>query len=291
MNEQKPRLADLLGVFAVIALLALGVAIVRIPIGAILRFPGRKAALMMTCGSNERQMAYGAIAYANDWKQQLPTRSTGGEPMLFAMSRLAIIGFDTATTAGIDVIPRFLPSGKTPRGPPPGIPGLAYLLRDYLKNDWDIIYCPDGWIQEQDGIQRNHFRPVPLGYQWLPHRVDRSGQCHDKTCTTDKPGDIVRRATDAPKLLLIADFSWRRLDEGDMFAANHMPIAGFMPPALTPPGRPSAKPSDWLKFGQAPMECLPLGGNVARLDCRVTWTPWQSVDTSRYVVDGSVLMW
>ena len=35
----------------------------------------------------------------------------------------------------------------------------------------------------------------------------------------------------------------------------------------------------------------PLGVNVGLLDARVKWRPWQTVDASRYVVDGSVLMW
>ena len=202
--------------------------------------------------------------------------------------RLPILGFDTTTIA--QQFGKVRPVRPiSPARQPPG--GVAFMMRDYLKNDWDVAYCPDGWISKGDGIVEDYFQPVATGYCWLPHRADRSDACRDNVCSTDQRSDIVRTASDKPHLLTIVDFSWRRLDKRDVFAANHTPRAGFMPPEFVPRGRPFAKSTDWPTFTDAPAESLPRGGNAVRVDCRLTWQPWHEIDASRYVVDGSVLMW
>ena len=254
--------------------------------------PRKGAWLCLSCGSNGRQIAYAALAYANDWQDILPDRWPGGDPMLFAITRLPVIGFDTTTVwtwpAPVSrVRPPPAPAGRDSH--PPALSGFSFVMRDYLKNDYEILYCPEGWIPRDGTFARDHFSPLVMGYHWLPHRTDRSAQCRGKVCSTDKPADIAHTAGDPPGLLLIADFTWRRLDHGDAFAANHLPRPGNMPPDYTPAGFPSAKPTDWPTFGAG--RPVPPGTNVGRIDARVTWRPWQSVDTSRYVVNGSVLMW
>ena len=76
-------LVELLVVIGIIALL------IAILMPALSR--ARKQALQASCGSNERQTTYAAVAYANDWKEQLPTykSQTFAEP--YTIARLPII--------------------------------------------------------------------------------------------------------------------------------------------------------------------------------------------------------
>ena len=59
-------LVELLVVIGIIALL------IAILMPALSR--ARKQALSVSCGSNERQIIYAALAYGNDWDESLPTK-------------------------------------------------------------------------------------------------------------------------------------------------------------------------------------------------------------------------
>ena len=107
-------------------------------------------------------------------------------------------------------------------------------MRDYLKNDWDIYACPDGWFRKADFLGKwggtygvTYFGPNDAsswetsnalysgrtGYLWLPHRaLTRPSASADGICAVsgfdDTPGEIAKTASDLPGLLVLADFAY-----------------------------------------------------------------------------------
>ena len=246
-------LVELLVVIGIIALL------IAILMPALSR--ARKQALQVSCGSNERQVTYAMLAYANDWEQQLPTRSgwalntpglaayighypSGASPMsLNFISRMPIIGFDTATiwdwaTYTAPTLEAW--SISRGGGPEVWVGGVAFMMRDYLKNDFDIYICPDGWYGKSDMLGKwtgcvGHGLMGPsctclgamgldcedalvtyrTGYLWLPHRANTAcvfANCTARFCNagpmTDDPGEVAKSASGAPELLVLADYNF-----------------------------------------------------------------------------------
>ncbi len=225
-------LVELLVVIGIIALL------IAILMPALSR--ARKQALQASCGSNERQFTYGALAYANDWKESLPTRlgtmPTAPSPAYYGspyawlgcVTRLPIIGWDTTTiwdwgTYNANWV-----------GPPDTnvLGGWAFVLRDYVKNDVDVYVCPDGWYTRADfitkwyaGLIDARFGPnlwtnpglatYKSGYFWLPHRDAVTGPlwfpipgavCGNTVPDQDTPGAIAKTASGKPTLLIMSDY-------------------------------------------------------------------------------------
>ena len=142
-------LVELLVVIGIIALL------IAILMPALSR--ARKQALQVSCGSNQRQVTYAALAYGNDWAEQLPPRwgysrriNTGDLwAHLQTFVRLPIIGFDTATIWDWQTYtaPGYIGSNSY-------LAGLSFVMRDYLKNDFDILACPDGYFTKDDFVKK-----------------------------------------------------------------------------------------------------------------------------------------
>lgn len=240
MNRQKRlargfTLVELLVVIGIIALL------IAILMPALSR--ARKQALAASCGSNARQIVYAALAYANDWKEALPTKGfpngsvacPTGNPLagLSQLARLPVIGFDTVTIWDWGTyVNAYTTWGDTWLG------GLGFVMRDYMKNDMDIISCPDGWfptrkfMNKWNGQSSNAYIgpavygpsgdvwsfPSSLndwrtGYAWLPHRpisyspLGGAYLGNWSAIPTDKAGDIAKTASDLPSLLMIADYA------------------------------------------------------------------------------------
>ena len=291
-------LVELLVVIGIIALL------IAILMPALSR--ARKQALQVSCGSNERQQVYAAIAYTNDWKEQLPP-STGFGTAWFAAEmnaamciRLPIIGFDTQTVLSI---PAFYSPANM------GLGGWGYVLRDYLKNDKDVVICPDGWF-DTAGV----FKPLDagwdlfvtprmmilnaammghdtgMGYVWLPHRQivtntvgSTSAGCAALACAantcTDKPRNVVKTASDKPELLVVTDYTlWQCFTSGTpLLASNHQALSnkGGIIWGQALPFTPS-------NLAATDPESLPLGRNAARVDCRTEWLPGPNMDYFRW---------
>ena len=255
----------------------------------------RKQALRVSCGSNERQLVYGMLAYSSDWKGELPTRDGRSHPNLMMVARLPVIGFDTTTVwiPTVECSPREIVGAAFFWWCPSGMGGVGYVMRDYLKNDWDVAYCPDGWYERTQLIVRDFYHPVTTGYHWLPHRPDMSACCcGPPVCATDRLGQ-------ADPTTLIVDMNWRMLETGplsDKFLANHITTGHKAAPGALP-----VPDGGNMDFGALPTydvydaDTLPMGSNQARSDARVTWQPWIQVDPNRYVVCAQmscfVLMW
>ena len=217
-----------------------------VPLGLI---PATKDALLVSCGPNMRQFVYGGIAYSGDWKGQLPDfhHLGGAERVRHQWARLPVPGFDTAAVT------------------PLAVGGLAILMRDYMKNDWDTAFCPDGWFRKSDGLRPNAARIV-TGYCYLPHRPPTLPDPGNMTLDTN--ADIVRTASDSPALFVATDMIAVAGTPPASIAANHQ---------ATEVDGGAASPFLWPKFQADDPETLPLGSNWARLDCRVVWKPWQDV--------------
>ena len=297
-------LVELLVVIGIIALL------IAILMPALSR--ARKQALTASCGSNARQQTYAAIAYANDWKQELPTKigyfvgDNYGKDLNWPV-RLPIIGFDTLTRA--DPMTHCAWNRWAPPNGDPGIGGWGYLMRDYLKNDFDITVCPDGWWDRAALLQKF---PGPYGecyppdniimrahtYFWLPHRRLSAQNCFcggiypAPDCVQDRPENIARTASGTPELLIVADF----LGWGDWYAGvgpgdayivgNHPNTAargGFNYSGFGGTAGPDALTYyDPCSPASSPPEDLPMGSNRTRIDCRTTWVPWQDLEKFRW---------
>ena len=227
-------LVELLVVIGIIALL------IAILMPALSR--ARKQALQVSCGSNERQVVYAALAYANDWEEQLPTRYSGESnsligwmhPSLSTVARLPIIGWDTVT-----IWDWWTYALQAYGWPPPyghSLGGSAFMMRDYLKNDMDIYVCPDGWYGKSDWIVKwsgydwgggtglgpwdtrgvdwaSKLLSYRTGYLWLPHRfIYTAGGQPAKSCgpvpDQDSPGKVSKSASDIPELLILTDFTY-----------------------------------------------------------------------------------
>ena len=150
-------LVELLVVIGIIAIL------IAILMPALSR--ARKQALQVSCGSNIRQLTYAALTYANDWKENLPARFGDSHycgPMgyttcdwdnpcwvLDVTVRLPVIGFDTYTVldaVGCDPYFQILPCGTGHTAScDHRVGGRGFMMRDYLKNDFDVWACPDGF--------------------------------------------------------------------------------------------------------------------------------------------------
>lgn len=260
----------------------------------------RKQALTVSSGSNQRQLTYACLSYANDWKESLPS-NLGGEAAshLWITARFPIIGFDTLTvydpngdlTYGCVAIPD--PDAyPCPPVRPAHVGGLGYLMRDYVKNDWDVIYNPDGWAQRDQMIARNFFGPpLMIGYNYLPHRLPGNGVHAIGGITyrgRDQYQEICKTASDLPSLLVWNDFAWRSLfPEVDRMMANHTwtshrPVFGFWLPAGSG-GSSLTALTDLPLLDRYDSNKQPMGMNQARIDARVQWKPFQNFDLEAYV--------
>ena len=297
-------LVELLVVIGIIALL------IAILMPALSR--ARKQALQVSCGSNERQIIYAALAYANDWEEQLPTRTgvlpdvmqTGGvHGGLSFYARLPVMGWDTVT------IWDWATYWYSARGAS-WLGGLGFVLRDYLKNDFDIYVCPDGWwgsdsiLKKWDGAYdvamgpcdwgaqgggANYFMWTKClidwqtGYLWLPHRTPTPHRFAQGIPVTDTVGAIAKTASEKPSLLLIADYNYysdRWYVEpgcgergGHGVAANHNATSYRKLPVYESTCLPRIFPPN-IGREENPDE-MPLGMNRGRIDARITWVPWQ----------------
>ena len=131
--------------------------------------------------------------------------------MLNGAYRLPVIGFDTATVVGS-------PGAWYPPAYPLG--GWGYLLRDYLKNDFDVATCPDGWYTKDDFLQpwdggsfkRLYSEKVP--FVWLVDRELPTAAANGKR-SADLKADVARVASDQPMLLITADYIlWAGIGNG-----------------------------------------------------------------------------
>ena len=313
-------LVELLVVIGIIAVL------IAILMPALSR--ARKQALAVSCGSNERQVVYAALAYANDWKQSLPTRTgyinpTGTygasgntfwpHPWLCTIARLPVIGWDTVTIWDWRTYDFDQQAGDESM-----LGGWAFMLRDYLKNDVDIMTCPDGWYetpgwyQRWDGYydvrgpwhtggngaafddERGGLMSYHGGYLWLPHRIVRRGSTPGAWCggtqpTTDRIEDVSTKASGKPDLLVMADFN--------IFSTRgHYKCASGGPTSWSQCGvAANHATSTGLNLPSAFNNCapivgvpnigeaenpdqMPLGMNTSRIDARTTWVAWQDWD-------------
>ena len=223
-------LVELLVVIGIIAIL------IAILMPALSR--ARKQALQISCGSNMRQVTYAGLSYANDWKTKLPTHMNylhwigngSASTLLSNMIRLPIIGWDTATIWDKQTYSGGNPDGRMLLG------GWGYMLRDYLKNDFDIYVCPDGWADKNrvltkwDGSMFSAGWPISpawngaglmsiySGYNWLAQRlppVTAVVGCSNSYPELTVPGnqldrieDIARKTSDKPDLFIISDFQY-----------------------------------------------------------------------------------
>ena len=295
MKEQKGNrdgftLVELLVVIGIIALL------IAILMPALSR--ARKQALAVSSGSNQRQLVYGVLAYANDWKERLASKVGGHNAAhMWIDARLPIIGFDTLTvyrpttdlTYGCVVDPGH--DSPCPPMEPAHVGGLAYVMRDYMKNDWDIIYNPDGWVQRERLIVRDFFGPpLVIGYSYMPHRQPGNG-VHTIGGTmyagNDRAKLVAKTASDKPGLLVWVDFAWRSLyPELNRFMANHTftsdkPMFGHWIPVGSV--LREAELAELPVLDLYDPEAQPMGMNRARIDARVQWKPFQDFDLNAFV--------
>lgn len=226
-------LVELLVVIGIIALL------IAILMPALSR--ARKQALQASCGSNVRQVTYAALSYANDWKEQLPPLLSSGQATWYGgsypagflsfVARLPIIGFDSTTIWDLQTYWASYFASHW-------LGGFGYVMRDYLKNDFDVYVCPDGWYTKANMVTRwsgvtsvmgpgnygsgagdtwweftNALISYRSGYLWLPHRHNNV-QFAATPCAggpirvTDTPGSVAKTASDIPDLLVAADFNY-----------------------------------------------------------------------------------
>ena len=292
-------LVELLVVIGIIALL------IAILMPALSR--ARKQALQVSCGSNERQMAYAAVSYATDSRQQLPPKHQGNlsctnvRSILSHGARLPIVGFDTMTIWHQASFQQCCSSGSN-------IAGWSYMMRDYLKNDFDVAVCPDGWYSKgqlirpwgnpdvaypggcytSTGIGNTLFRDqlfANTGYFWLVHRDAGT----NRTCLanagpfdhSDHPDAVARRGSATPDLLVVADYflfheRWSGGYQADVCLSSNHTGTDY---------RGATRGDDcsgWAPFTPTDPEVnnpdiMPLGTNVTRIDCRATWRPFNNM--------------
>ena len=303
-------LVELLVVIGIIALL------IAILMPALSR--ARKQALQVSCGSNERQVSYAMLAYGNDWEEQLPTRWGQGRNIFTGagfvgttmLVRLPIIGFDSAT------IWDWATYAMATYFPDTLLGGAGFVMRDYLKNDFDIYVCPDGWWTKANMLGkwngRTHVTWGPknnnsqndgeglysprAGYQWLPHRAvtqltaDTIGRVCDTGAgvgptMTDQPGDIAKSASGSPELLLLADYNLFGNRNSAIcpsptsncgVAANHGGSEARALPVIGSNCIVQLTMPDLVR--EANPAHLPLGMNRSRIDARTKWLPFQDWD-------------
>ena len=155
-------------------------------------------------------------------------------------------------------------------------------MRDYLKNDFDVVFCPDGFVDRGNRQLGKDLRPkdaishrasclYTAGYLYLPHRWTSMAETNPSvpppypwTVDANRPQDIAQTASDTPMLLMLADHAatddvapnWK-------IQGNHanVPVRGVAFALL-----PALSASDPNTF--------PLGSNAVRIDCKVEWTPF-----------------
>ena len=278
-------------------------------------------ALATACASNERQVVIAATAYANDWRNQLPTQNgvanvtSGITWHLSDCPRLPIVGFDTSTI--VEPLGAIYDTTTTSGVPATsGIGGWAFMLRDYLSNNVEVTVCPDGWWSTEQmfepadvlsvpplyALRRRTFPlPGPVftdpltgqgGYLWLPHREGQPASSTECSCEAACPaGDqvdhrrnVARTSRSKPEMLVTADLIlWHDQPGFPMqLLANHVGVDT----------RGAAiRSSDASPFIDDPVSAndadeLPLGTNVARVDGRTTWVPFQETCVYRFAVMG-----
>ena len=297
-------LVELLVVIGIIALL------IAILMPALSR--ARKQALAVSCGSNIRQNIYATIAYGNDWKEQLPTRVGNYDhfyPQII-LARLPVIGFDTITVFNYQA--NFADWGFHGCTGGPGCPtacwygwtmgacGYAYVMRDYLKNDWDINFCPDGWFEPGNTLNKNVFAPQLSGYMYLAHLLPPGSPVTYSTyvpfnCTanpftgaagnqTFRAKDTPKTASDKPSLVCSVDYNWYWNQDFPRTGANHVGTSHkVLDPVWwpCPPAPQLARYGSWEFYPAMDFydpDSLPLGSNRGRIDCRVQWKGVQDFD-------------
>jgi hypothetical protein len=234
--------------------------------------------LSPSCSANLRNLVYGALYYANDWKDVLPSFSPGdvsdwndwntwfseanaNRRNLHTWSRLPIVGFDTTTS----VNPVHRQQG-----------GLAIVMRDYLKSDWDTAFCLNGWFEKGDNVVRDSPK-VTTGTLYLGHRAaskDDVGNPHIDV-------NIPRLASDPATWVLFTDMTiitGTAIADPLHIASNHFDKKQR--------NQGSALPDEWPQLVNLdPMnnkQHFPPGGNVGRLDGKTSWFAWESFQPRYY---------
>jgi hypothetical protein len=228
---------------------------------------------------------YGALAYANDWKDVLPSFSPGdvrywndwNRPFpdtvinrrnLHTWSRLPIIGFDTTT----NVNPVHRQQG-----------GLAFVMRDYLKSDWDMAFCPESWFEKRGKGLVPDEPKVPTGTLYLGHRPPSEKDVGNPYID----GDIPTSASDPASWALFTDMTIMTGAENVKplrMASNHVDERKHI--------KGSALPEEWPELlnsdPKVNHDVFPAGGNVAQLDARVSWFDRASLQPRYYFTFNSV---
>ena len=238
----------------------------------------RLGAFRVACQSNLRRLGNGSIAYACDWDEWFPTCISRKGGVLNGVYRLPVIGFDTGTALG-----------SRWASYPPGysVGGWAYLLRDYVMNDFDAAVCPDGWytkrdfLQPWDGRDPKDLYSDKMSYLWLVARDVPSAVANGQR-SVDVKTEFADRGGGGPTVLLSADYVlWAGAGDGFGISGNHQQnkagkgnVAGW--PAFDP-ADPSA---GWAKD-------RPTYRNVVRRDCRSESREFLDLPMYRYIVDAS----
>ena len=193
-------------------------------IGVVMAAVGLRAARLrafeVRCQGNLRQMTYAAMAYCGNWNEQLPTRLQGTEGALNEVCRLPCIGFDTVTIWDWGTF-------VAAEDGPSLLGGWAFMMRDYLKNDYDLAICPGGWyglddlMHKWDGARPGGLYSDKMGYLWLIHRATPTASANGRR-STDKEADILHVGSDFPGLLAMTDYiMWVGHDNGFRISGNH----------------------------------------------------------------------
>ena len=300
-REEEKEAFTLVELLVVIGIIALLIAILMPALSR-----ARKQALAVSCASNARQLTLATLCYANDWKEKFPNAYGSPAPGWYStiwlnnMLRLPIIGYDTTTvwTPGINSNPvAGMQYGNGNWGY--GV-GIAYVFRDYLKNDFDVAYCPDGWW-EKNGVLfgKDFYFNWHSGYLYLPHRScedDQGYGANRAQYSTDRCKDVAKTASDKPDLMIWADFNLRLESDGDPWddklACNHLATQERAYPswAVAQPGTgvlwgswPGGVGVALPTYDEYDPDRQPLGVNRSRIDCRTEWVPWQDCDKIRFM--------
>lgn len=225
-----------------------------------------------------RNLAYGALAYANDWKDVLPSFSPGdvsdwndwntwyseeneNRRNLHTWSRLPIVGFDTTTSVN---------PVHTQQG------GLAVMMRDYLKNEWNIPIGYGGWFDERASVVPDDPR-VPTGTLYLAHRPPSEKDIGNPYIDPNIP----KLGGDPSKWKLFTDMTiitGTAIADPLRIASNHFNKVRKY--------EGSTFPEDWPEILSLDTddnsEAFPKGGMVARLDASVRWHEWDSFEPRYY---------
>lgn len=245
-------------------------------------FVGLRAARIRSyeaaCQSNQRQLTYACFGYACDWRCKLPPRTARPGGVLNGVYRLPVIGFDSATawTWG-----SYAPGGD-------GVSylgGWGFLMRDYLKNDFDVAACPDGWYTKDDLLQPWDGKGIgtlyseKMGYLWLPHRDVPTAAANGRR-SVDTEADLLRTSSDKPEMFVMADYvMWVGDRNTFRISGNHQRTkAGNAAPARWPEFNPDEP-------GSGPGRDRPTYSNAVRLDVKLARREFLDLSMYRYIVD------